>query len=64
MLFGHSEQQYSIMLRGSFAARGSGALNKVNGIMKRGEYLHILHKNLKSSAEDWVLGTVGDPTGK
>lgn len=44
----------SIMLWGCFAANGTGALQRVNGTMKKEDYLHILQHSLKSSA--WRLG--------
>ena len=47
------------MLWGCFAVSESAALKKVNEIMKEGNYLQILQKNLKSSAEDLLLGAVG-----
>ena len=49
----------SVILWGCIAAGGSGAVKKVNEIMKKEDYLQILLENLKSSAEDWVLGAVG-----
>ena len=48
----------SIMLWGCCAVSGSAALNTVNGIMTKEDYLKILQENLKSSAEDWLLGAV------
>ena len=48
----------SVLLWGGSAASGSAALMKVNGIKKEEHYLQILNENLKSSAEDWVLGAV------
>ena len=39
----------SIMLWGCFAANGTGALQRANGIIKDG-YLQILQEDLKSSA--------------
>ena len=49
----------SIMLWGCFAASGSAALKKVNGMIMKDDYLQGLQENLKSSAEDWLLGPVG-----
>ena len=46
----------SIMLWGCFAASGSGALKKVNGIMKKEDFLQILQENLKSSARRLGFG--------
>ena len=40
----------SVMLWGCFAASRSDAPKKVNGIMKKEDYLQILQENLKSSA--------------
>ena len=48
-----------VVLRCVAAASGSAALQKVNGIMKKEDYLQILQENLKSSAEDWILGAAG-----
>ena len=47
-----------IMLWGCFAASGSAALKKVNGIMKVEDYLQILQENLKSSTKDWLMGVL------
>uniref|UniRef100_A0A3B4U6F4 Uncharacterized protein n=1 Tax=Seriola dumerili TaxID=41447 RepID=A0A3B4U6F4_SERDU len=46
----------SIMLWGCFAANGTGALQRVNGITKKEDYLQILQDNLKSSARRLGLG--------
>uniref|UniRef100_A0A671WCA7 Uncharacterized protein n=1 Tax=Sparus aurata TaxID=8175 RepID=A0A671WCA7_SPAAU len=43
-----------ILLWGCFAASGSAALKKVNGIMKKKDYRQIIQENLKSSADDLV----------
>uniref|UniRef100_A0A8C6KMD7 Tc1-like transposase DDE domain-containing protein n=1 Tax=Nothobranchius furzeri TaxID=105023 RepID=A0A8C6KMD7_NOTFU len=57
----------NIMLWGCFAANGTGALQRVNGIMKKEDYLHILQHNLKSSARrlglgrSWVFQQDNDP---
>ena len=40
----------SIMWWGCFAAAGTGKLNKVDGIMRKEQYIEILKHNLKSSA--------------
>lgn len=48
----------SITLWGCSAVSGSAALKKLNGIMKKEDYLQILQENLKSSA-DWLLGAAG-----
>lgn len=48
---------------GLFAASGSGALNKINGIMEEEDFLQILHENLKSSVtRSWEQ--LGVPTGE
>lgn len=44
------------MLWGCFAANGTGDLQRVNGTMKKEDYLHILQHNLKSSARRLGLG--------
>ena len=52
---------------GLFAANGTGALQRVNGIMKKDDYLQILQDNLKSSARrlglgrSWVFQQDNDP---
>ena len=46
----------SIMLWGCFAAAGTGQLQKVDGIMRKEQYLEILKHNLKSSARKLKLG--------
>uniref|UniRef100_A0A3B1IFP7 Transposase Tc1-like domain-containing protein n=1 Tax=Astyanax mexicanus TaxID=7994 RepID=A0A3B1IFP7_ASTMX len=57
----------SIMLWGCFAASGTGSLQKVNGIMKKEDYLQILQENLKPSARrlglgrSWVFQQDNDP---
>ena len=50
------------MLPGRLAANGS-ALKKVCGLINK-YFLQIRQENLKSSAEDWLLGAVGCPTGQ
>ncbi|CDQ92551.1 unnamed protein product, partial [Oncorhynchus mykiss] len=39
----------SIMLWGCFAAGDTGALHKIDGIMRSGNYVHILKQHLKTS---------------
>lgn len=46
----------SIMLWGCFSASGPGNLIKVNGIMKKEQYMEILEENIKQSAEKLDLG--------
>ena len=46
----------SIMLWGCFAARGTGALHKIDGIMKRENYVDILKQHLKTSVRKLKLG--------
>ena len=46
----------SIMLWGCFAASGPGTLCKVDGIMKKEDYLEILQGNIKQSARSLKLG--------
>ena len=46
----------NIMLWGCFAAAGTGALYKIDGIMKKEHYLEILRQHLKSSARKQKLG--------
>lgn len=46
----------SIKVWAWFAARGTGGLQKVNGILKKDDYLEILQENLKSSARRLGLG--------
>ena len=49
----------STMLWGCFAASGSAAVKKVNGIMKKKDYLQILQENLNSSARRLGVGCSG-----
>ena len=55
------------MLWACSAANGTGALQRVNGIMKKEDYLQILQDNLKSSARrlglghSWVFQQHNDP---
>ena len=46
----------SIMLWRCFSASGTGNLVKVNGIMKKEQYIEILEENIKQSAEKLDLG--------
>jgi len=46
----------SIMLWGCFSASGPGNLVKVDGIMKKEQYIKILEENIKQSAEKLHLG--------
>ena len=46
----------SIMLWGGFSASGPGNLVKVDGIMKKEQYIKILEENIKQSAEKLHLG--------
>ena len=39
-----------VMLWGFFAAGGTGALHKIDGIMREGNYMDILKPNLKTLA--------------
>ena len=50
-------------LCGCFTASGFAALKKVNGIVKKEDYLQIHQENLKSSAEDWFLCAAGCEKG-
>ena len=44
------------MLLGCFSSSGTGNLVKVQGIMRKEDYLRILHENVKESAENLQLG--------
>lgn len=46
----------SIMLWGCFSSSGTGNLVKVQGIMKKEDYIRILDENVKESAEKLKLG--------
>uniref|UniRef100_A0AAZ3ST15 Tc1-like transposase DDE domain-containing protein n=1 Tax=Oncorhynchus tshawytscha TaxID=74940 RepID=A0AAZ3ST15_ONCTS len=46
----------SIMLWGCFAAGGTGALHKIDGIMRKGHYVDILTQHLKTSVRKLKLG--------
>ena len=60
----------SMMLWGCFVANGTGALQRVNGEMKKKDNLQILQDNLKSSARrlglgcSWVFQQDNDPKHK
>lgn len=45
-----------VMFGGFFAANGPGNLVKVNGIMKKEDYIEILVENIRQSAEELGLG--------
>uniref|UniRef100_A0AAZ3SWC0 Transposase Tc1-like domain-containing protein n=1 Tax=Oncorhynchus tshawytscha TaxID=74940 RepID=A0AAZ3SWC0_ONCTS len=57
----------SIMLWGCFAAGGTGALHKIDGIMRQENYVDILKQHLKTSvrklklARKWVFQMDNDP---
>ena len=44
------------MLWGCFAAAGTGALHKIDGIMRKEHYMEILRQHLKTSARKLKLG--------
>ena len=46
----------SITLWGCFAAGGTGALHKIDGIMRKDNYVDILKQHLKTSARKLKLG--------
>ena len=46
----------SIMLWGCFAAGGTGALHKIDGIMRKRKYVDILKQHLKTSVRKIILG--------
>jgi hypothetical protein len=46
----------SIMLWGCFAAGGTGALHKIDGVMKKGNYMDMLKQHLKTSVRKLNLG--------
>uniref|UniRef100_A0AAZ3Q7D7 Transposase Tc1-like domain-containing protein n=1 Tax=Oncorhynchus tshawytscha TaxID=74940 RepID=A0AAZ3Q7D7_ONCTS len=55
----------SIMLWGCFAAGGSGALHKIDGIMREENYVDILKQRLKASVRKLKLGSqMGLPNGQ
>ncbi|CDQ64842.1 unnamed protein product [Oncorhynchus mykiss] len=47
----------SIMLWGCFAAGGTGALHKIDGIMREEKYVYILKQHLKTSESDRLPGS-------
>jgi hypothetical protein len=57
----------SIMLWGCFAAGGTGALHKIDGIMEEKNYVDMLKQHLKTSVRKlkpgrkWVLQMDNDP---
>ena len=57
----------NIMLWGCFSSSGTGNLVKVQGIMKKEDYISILEKNVKESAErlqlinNWKFQQDNDP---
>ena len=57
----------NIMLWGCFSASGTGNLTKIQGIMKKEDYIKILDDNAKASAEklqlgpDWAYQQDNDP---
>ena len=46
----------SFMLWGCFAVGGTGALHKIDGIMREGIYVDILKQRLKTSVRNLKLG--------
>jgi transposase len=46
----------SIILWGCFAAGGTGALHKIDGITRKGNYVDILKQHLKTSVRKIKLG--------
>ena len=46
----------SIMLWGCFPAGGTGALHKIDGIMRREKYVEIFKQHLKTSVRKLELG--------
>jgi hypothetical protein len=57
----------SIMLWGCFAAGGTGALHKIDGLMRKESYVDILKQHLKTSVRKlklcckWVFQMDNDP---
>ena len=57
----------SIMLWGCFAAGGTGAFHKIDGIMRQGNYVDILKQHLKRPVRKlkfgrkWVFQMDNDP---
>ena len=55
----------SITLWGCFAAGGTGALHKIDGIIRRGNYVDILKQHIKTSVRKLKLGRIqGLPNGQ
>jgi hypothetical protein len=54
----------SIMLWGCFAVRGTGALHKVDVIIRMENYVDILKQHLKTSVRKLKLGHMGLPNGQ
>ena len=46
----------NIMLWGCFSSRGTGNLVRIQGTMRKDDYIQILDENLKESAEKLELG--------
>jgi hypothetical protein len=52
----------SIMLWGCFAAGRTGALHKIDGIMRKDNYVDMLKQQLKTSVKAW--SQMGLPNGQ
>ena len=52
----------NIMMSGCFAAGGTGALHKIDGIMRQENYVDILKQHLKTSVKAW--SQIGLPNGR
>ena len=52
----------SIMLWGLFAARGTDALHRIDGLMREDNYVDILKQHLKTSVKAWPQ--MGLPNGQ
>lgn len=50
-----------IMLWGCFLASGPGDLSKVNGIMKKDDYIWILNRNVWQLGQHWTSQHDDDP---
>ena len=50
------------MLWGCFAAGGTGALHKIDGITRKGNYVDILKQHLNTSVKAW--SQMGLPNGQ
>ena len=65
-LFGHNDNCYVWRKKGRlarcFAARGTGALHKIDGIMRMENYMDILKQHLKTSVKAW--SQLGLPNGQ